>query len=78
VAAQSQPITVTFDDNPKSLHAEDGARSYVFDDVSISNVAISGDIDAISIGIDRSSLGIVWQKYEGDKAVTQYGRCRPS
>lgn len=27
------------------------------------------------VGIDRSSLGIVWQQYGVDKVVTEYGQC---
>lgn len=77
-AARDQPLTVTFDDNAKTLQAREGDRNYVFADVSISNVAISGDVDAISIGIDRSSLGIVWQHYASDQVVTEYGQCRPN
>ncbi len=75
-AAQNESVTVTFDDNAKTLQAQRAGRSYNFADVSISNIAISGGIDDVSLGIDRSSLGMVWQQYGTDQATTQYGQCR--
>jgi len=59
------------------LTAEEGSRVYSFMKVSISNVAINGQAEGVSLGIDRSSLGIVWQQYEADKVRTEYGHCHP-
>lgn len=73
--SESRPISVVFDETSKTLTAEDGGQSYSFTKVSISNVAINGQADSISLGIDRSSLGIVWQQYGADKVRTEYGRC---
>ncbi len=76
-ASERRPVVVVFDKDAKTLTAKDGDYSYAFSKVSISNVAISGLVDNVSIGIDRSSLGIVWQQYGTDKVATEYGRCRP-
>lgn len=77
-SAQSQPITVIVDDDAKTLQARNGGQNYRFDNVSISNVAISGDVGAVSLGIDRSSLGMVWQQYQPDQVITDFGQCRAS
>lgn len=77
-ASQSQPIVVVFDQDAGTLRAQAGNQSYNFGNVTISNVAISGDVDNVSLGIDRSSLGIVWQQYGTDEVTTEFGRCRPA
>jgi len=74
---EKRPIVIVFDEDAKTLTAKEGANGYDFNKVSISNVSINGidDNDNMSVGIDRSSLGIVWQQYGSDKVTTEYGRC---
>jgi hypothetical protein len=74
--SERRSIIVTFDEGDKTMTAEDGDRRYTFTKVSITNVAMSGHADNISLGIDRSSLGIVWQQYGPDRVRSEYGRCR--
>ncbi len=75
--SESRSIVVAFDEYDKTVTAqEDGGHSYSFTKVTISNVSINGQADNISLGIDRSSLGIVWQQYGADKVSTEYGHCR--
>ncbi len=76
--SENRAITIVFDDAAKALSAQDGAQSFRFASISISNVVINGATDSISIGVDRSSLGIVWQKYGSTGVVTEYGKCRRS
>ncbi len=76
-ASESRPIVVVFDEGTKTVTAEEGGRTYSLKKVSISNVSINGAADNVSLGIDRSSFGIVWQQYGADKVSTEYGRCRP-
>jgi hypothetical protein len=76
LGSENRTIVVMFDESAKTLKAQDGAQNYRFSNVSISNIAISGDVDNISVGIDRSSLGIVWQQYAANKVVTEFGHCR--
>jgi len=75
--SEHRPIVVIFDKDAKTLTAKDGDHSYSFGKISISNVTINGLDDNVSLGIDRSSLGIVWQQYGTDKVATEYGHCRP-
>jgi len=76
--SESRPVVIIFDDVAKTLKAQEGSHSYTFGNVSVSNVAISGDVDNVILGIDRSSLGIVWQQYQSDKATIEFGQCRIS
>jgi hypothetical protein len=71
-------IAVTIDDTGKTLKVQRGTDSYSFTNVSISNISISGQVNDVSLGIDRSSLGIVWQQYGADKVATDFGQCRVS
>jgi hypothetical protein len=77
-SSQNRSVVVVFDEDEKSITAEQDGRSYSFTKVSISNVSISGHTDGISLGIDRSSLGIVWQQYSTDRVRTEYGHCHQS
>lgn len=76
LASENRVIVVVFDGSAKTLKTHDGSQSHSFNNVSISNIAISGDVDNVSVGIDRSSLGIVWQQYAANKVVTEFGHCR--
>ncbi len=69
-------IVVIFDTDARTLTAKDDDRSYSFSKVAISNVTINGLDDNVTLGIDLSSLGIVWQQYGTDQVSTEYGRCR--
>ena len=75
-SSESRPVTVVYDEEDKKLTAEAAGRHYNFSNVTITYIAISGHADDISLGIDRSSLGIVWQQYRADKVNTEYGHCR--
>jgi hypothetical protein len=77
LGSENRTIVVVFDESAKTLRAQDGSQRYSLTNVSISTIAISGDVDSVSVGIDRSSLGIVWQQYAADKVVTEFGHCRP-
>lgn len=76
--SESRPIIVIFDDATKTLAAEEGGRTHVFRNVSVSSVSVSGNADDVSLGIDRSSLGIVFQDYgvAGRTVAIEFGRCQ--
>ena len=76
--SENRPIVVVFDEDAKTLTAKGGGNSYSFSKVSISNVSITGAVDSVSLGVDRSSFGIVWQQYGADKVSTEFGRCHPT
>lgn len=76
--SESRPVVVVFDEDAKTLTAKDGDHSYSFSKISISNVSINGLDDAVSLGIDRSSFGMVWQQYAADKVTTEFGHCQPA
>jgi hypothetical protein len=77
-SSQSRSVTIVYDEDNKTLTAEADGRHYTFNKVTITYIAISGQADDVSLGIDRSSLGIVWQQYEVNQVNTEYGHCRPT
>jgi hypothetical protein len=76
--SENRPIVVVFDVDVGSLTADEDNHTRRFGNVSISSATINGQDDEISVGIDRSSLGIVWQQYNAGKVHTEYGFCHPS
>ena len=77
-SSQDHSVAVVYDEDNKILTAEADGRHYRFGKVTITYIAISGQTDDVSVGIDRSSYGIVWQHYLADKVNTEYGHCRPA
>jgi len=76
--SQSRPVTVVYDEDDKTLTAEAAGRHYTFSKVTITYIAINGHADDVVVGIDRSSLGIIWQQYGTEEVGTEYGHCRPA
>jgi hypothetical protein len=76
--SENRAIVVVFDEDAGTLTAEVGSYSHRFAKVSISSATVNGQADGVSLGIDRSSLGIVWQQYDGGKVHTEYGLCQTS
>jgi hypothetical protein len=76
--SEHRPVAVIFDEDAKTLTATAGDRSYGFAKVTMTYIAISGQTDDASVGIDRSALGIVWQQYAAGKVTTEFGHCLPA
>ena len=51
----------------KILTARAGGQHYSFSKVTITYIAISGQANDVSLGIDRSSLRHCWQQYGADE-----------
>ncbi len=76
--SESRPVGVIFDEDAKTLTAKRDDRSYSFAKVTMTYIAISGQTEDASVGIDRSALGIVWQQYAAGKVTTEFGHCLPA
>jgi hypothetical protein len=76
--SENRLLTVEFDEDSKVANAKAGDRSYSFTAPTITYISVSGQVDDVSFGIDRSSFGIVWQHYAADKVTTEFGHCRPA
>ena len=74
--SENRPVAVIFDEDNKTLTADVAGHRYSFSKATITYISISGQAEDVSIGIDRSSLGLVWQQYGTDKVTTEFGRCR--
>ena len=74
--SENRPVVVIFDERKRTLTAEEsGSQMLSFRSISSSNVSVNGQADSVSLSIDRSSFGIVWQRFGGDQVRTEYGRC---
>ncbi len=76
--SEHRPVAIIFDEDAKTLTAKAGDRSYSFDKVTMTYIAISGQTGDASVGVDRSALGIVWQQYAAGKVTTEFGHCLPA
>ncbi len=76
--SENRPVAVIFDEDAKTLTAKAGDRSYSFAKVTMTYIAISGQTDDASVGVDRSALGIVWQQYAAGTVTTEFGHCLPA
>lgn len=78
VGAENRSITVVFDEQKKALSVYQDGNVRVLDDVTITQITVSGTVDEISLGIDRSSLNIVFQTYGPDLMRAEFGTCSVS
>jgi len=74
----SRTIAVRYDEQAKTLEAQDGDKARIYRNVTISTVSINGSDDETTIGIDRSSSSIAFQTYRSDRIVTEIGSCKPA
>lgn len=74
--SENRALVVEFDPNGKTLNAVANGQSYSFSTISISNVVLSGTTGDVSMAVDRSSYGIVWQQYGTSGVITEYGHCQ--
>jgi hypothetical protein len=71
---ESRSITVVFDQetNALILYQEGSSR---LDNVSMSVASINGAAGNVTLGIDRSSWGIVLQTKKTDSTIAEFGAC---
>ena len=74
----SRVIAVRFDEQAKTLEAQDGETARTYRNVTISTVSINGSDGETTIGIDRSSSTIAFQTYRPDRIVSELGSCKPA
>ena len=76
VGAEKRSIAVIFDDDAKTLIIKEGGAETRLGKVAISQTSMTGAAGNISLGIDRSSWGIVFQTYGQDSTRNEFGECR--
>ena len=70
-----ETMTISFDAAARTATVTAAARATAFSNLAVSSVAITGIAKDASFGIDRSTLHLVWQRYDTDKPVIRYGAC---
>jgi hypothetical protein len=72
---EKRAIAIEFDEANKTITLDENGRARPLRDVAISNSSMSGGVDGISIGVDRSSLRVVFQAYGAESVANEFGRC---
>lgn len=69
-------IGIRLDAAARTARVATSDGTFEFQKLAVSSIAISGSTGAVSLGIDRSTLHVVWQRYDGTRTVNRYGECR--
>jgi hypothetical protein len=77
-SAENQSITIVFDEQTHALTVYKDASARTLKSVTITQSSMSGFLDDISLGVDRSSWGIVFQTYASDSPQVEFGDCKLS
>ena len=80
VGVEKRSITVVFDDLAKTITVTQDGNARVLNHVTMTQMTMNGYVDDMSVGIDVSSLKIVFQTYmpEPDSMRVEYGACSSS
>ena len=75
-AAENRSIIVVFDRDAKALTVYPDDSAVVLTNVTMSQIAMSGYVSGdVSLSIDPSSWGIVFQTYKPASTTTEFGAC---
>ena len=77
-AIESRPIIIAFDKEAKTLSVYQDGSARALNNVTISEISMNGSVDEISLGIDPSSLNIVFQTYGINSVRAEFGACSQS
>jgi hypothetical protein len=72
---ENRPVSLMFDEQSNALTLYQDGKSRALHDVTITQLAVSGADDMISLGVDRSSLSMVLQSYGPDSMRAELGIC---
>jgi hypothetical protein len=75
VEAENRSIIVVFDEDAKTLSVYQDGGKQPLAHVTITPIAMSGYVDDLSLGIDRSSWDVVLQTYKPGSKSTEFGAC---
>ncbi|HLN10617.1 MAG TPA: hypothetical protein VK281_16890 [Xanthobacteraceae bacterium] len=73
-----RPITIAFDEDTKTITLDENGQARPLRNVAISNTSMSSHADDVSVGVDRSSLRVVFQTYGQGSVANEYGQCKPA
>ncbi|MGA2125986.1 MAG: hypothetical protein ABSG76_07525 [Xanthobacteraceae bacterium] len=72
---EKRAIAIAFDEASRTITLNENDQARPLRDVAISNSSMSGGVDDVSVGVDRSSLRVVYQVYRPESVVNEFGRC---
>ena len=76
--AEDRSIIVVFDEQTRALTVYQDANGQALNGVTITQSSMSGAVGEISLGLERSSWGIVFQTYGSDSMRAEFGECNLS
>ena len=74
-AAESKLFAITFDEDAKTLAVERDSKTLPLDHVTMTPITMTGYIDDLSLGVDRSSWSVVLQTYRMNSIRSEFGTC---
>lgn len=78
VEAENRAITVVFDAATKALTVYQDGSASVLKGVTMTQISMNGSTEDMSVGIDPSSLSIVFQTYKPGSMHAEFGVCKLS
>lgn len=72
----TRAIALAFDSEANTISVDDGTKHWDLGHVKISTISVNGYTADISVGIERSSLAIVFQTYSQTNSVAEFGICK--
>ena len=78
VATEAKSVTITFDEQAGTLVVDRDGMAHFLDHVTMTPIAMTGYVDDLSLGIDRSSWSIVLQTYKANSVSSEFGICGQS
>jgi len=75
---EKRAIAIEFDEVVRTITLDENGRARPLRDIAISTSSMSGQADDFIVGVDRSSLRVVYQVYGAESVANEFGRCRPA
>jgi hypothetical protein len=76
--AENRSITVVLDEEARSLTVYQDGSAQVLSHITLTQSTMNGYVKGMSLGIDRSSLSVVFQIYKPNSTSTEFGSCTVS
>ena len=77
-AVENRSLVVTFDEEGRSLKVDRDGKTYALGHITMTPISMTGYVDDISLGVDRSSWSVVLQTFGPNATTSEFGTCGKS
>ena len=77
-AVENRSLSVTYDEEGRSLKVDRDGKTYSLGHITMTPISITGYVDDISLGVDRSSWSVVLQTFGSSSTTSEFGTCGKS